>query len=438
MADLFAQYLEWFSNLFTLEALLQGFTLVVALILGSIFKRFFYSRLDNFQTRIEKWSLTSLLAWLLHIPSLLKSIILPVLVLVFVNVGIQILGSLESETTLLLWIIPLLGLWIVYRLLKTIINQRFKPEEAKLRWRQIVRPLMTLIAVLIILGLLDDFLDISVQPSDELTISLRSVLTGSAIFYLFWVLSEQVRKLLSLFLERFNLEKSPIIVISNLVSYAIAISGLFIGIATIGIDLTLLTVLLGGLSVGIGFGLQAVINNWISGFILLFERTIKLGDVIEVNNKVTKVVKIGLRTITVRTGANVELIVPNGKLLEDIIVNYTHTEQEIEVPVDVGVPYSVDLHQVFGLMMQAAEEHDDVIYGLLRLQNFKEGLFVVRLMAYIPDPFKIFKIQHELRIRIWELLRENNIPLAHPERNLHLHMEEAIPVYTISSEGKEK
>ena len=123
----------------------------------------------------------------------------------------------------------------------------------------------------------------------------------------------------------------------SVLHYAILLVGFFIALATLGIDLSQITLLAGALSVGIGFGLQNVINNFVSGLILLFERPIKIGDVIEVSGNVGEVRRIGIRASVIRTSDGSEVIVPNGLLISSQVTNWTFSDQQRAIDVSVNV-----------------------------------------------------------------------------------------------------
>ncbi len=125
--------------------------------------------------------------------------------------------------------------------------------------------------------------------------------------------------------------------LATFVAYAVLIGGLLVSLSLIGIDLTAFTIILGGLSVGFGFGMQDVISNFVSGFILLFERSIGPGDIVEIEGNVGEVREVGIRSMRIRTNDNVELIVPNTTFLTNIVTTYTRGDRRVRVRVPVGV-----------------------------------------------------------------------------------------------------
>jgi potassium-dependent mechanosensitive channel len=159
------------------------------------------------------------------------------------------------------------------------------------------------------------------------------------------------------------LERGIPYAISTMLHYAILLVGFFVALGALGIDLTKITILAGAFSVGIGFGLQNVINNFVSGLILLFERPIKIGDIIEVSGNTGEVRQIGIRASIIRTKDGSEVIVPNGLLISGQVTNWTLTDRGRAVEVSVSVAPTADLHQVSELLKRIAIDHPDVAKG---------------------------------------------------------------------------
>ena len=148
--------------------------------------------------------------------------------------------------------------------------------------------------------------------------------------------------------------------VSTMLHYVILLVGFFIALGALGIDLTKITILAGAFSVGIGFGLQNVINNFVSGLILLFERPIKIGDVIEVGGNLGEVRRIGIRASVIRTADGSEVILPNGSLISSQVTNWTFSDRQRAVEVSVSVVAGADVQRVSELLKITAASHPDV------------------------------------------------------------------------------
>jgi len=212
--------------------------------------------------------------------------------------------------------------------------------------------------------------------------------------------------------------------IGTIIQYIFVIIGAMVVIQSSGINLGSLAVLAGALGVGIGFGLQNIANNFISGLIILFERPIKIGDRIEVGNVSGDVTKISQRATTVNTNDNISIIIPNSELINQKVINWSHNDRRIRFHVPVGVSYNEDPAQIKDLLLEVAQEHTDVLkrpgpdvlfveYGDSSL-NFD---LMVWTNTYIDRPI-ILKSQ--LYYRIFEKFKEHNIEIPFPQRDLHI------------------
>src|SRR5271165_1783379 len=182
----------------------------------------------------------------------------------------------------------------------------------------------------------------------NLALGSFSITPGHILAFLIAVwASFLVSKFLRFLLEEdvyhhFNLARGIPYAISTILHYLILLLGFFIALGALGIDLTKVTLLAGAFTVGIGFGLQNVINNFVSGLILLFERPIKVGDVIEVGGNVGEVTRIGIRASVIRTADGSEVIVPNGSLISSQVTNWTFSDRQRAVEVSVNVAGGAD------------------------------------------------------------------------------------------------
>jgi potassium efflux system protein len=195
----------------------------------------------------------------------------------------------------------------------------------------------------------------------SLNISLGSILAFLIAIWASFLISRFLRFLLEEDIYRhLRLASGIPYAISTLLHYVILLVGFFVALGALGIDLTKITILAGAFSVGIGFGLQNVINNFVSGLILLFERPIKIGDIIEVGGNVGEVRRIGIRASIIRTADGSEVIVPNGSLISSQVTNWTLSDRRRAVEVSVSVVGGADLQRVAELLKSTAAGHPDV------------------------------------------------------------------------------
>ena len=203
--------------------------------------------------------------------------------------------------------------------------------------------------------------------------------------------------------------------ISTMLHYLILFLGFFVALGALGIDLTKVTILAGAFSVGIGFGLQNVINNFVSGLILLFERPIKVGDVIEVGGNVGEVSRIGIRASVIRTADGSEIIVPNGSLISSQVTNWTFSDRKRAVEVSVNVAGGADPQRVFELLKSTAASHPGVVKDpapQVYVTNFSAGGVSFQLRAWIDRYEDWAQLRSDLSVSVKEALARENIAIA--------------------------
>lgn len=212
--------------------------------------------------------------------------------------------------------------------------------------------------------------------------------------------------------------------IGTIIQYIFVIIGAMVVIQSSGINLGSLAVLAGALGVGIGFGLQNIANNFISGLIILFERPIKVGDRIEVGNVSGDVTKISQRATTVNTNDNISIIIPNSELINQKVINWSHNDRRIRFHVPVGVSYKENPTQIKELLLEVANDHTDVLKrpgpDVLFVEFGDSSLnfdLMVWTNTYIDRPI-ILKSQ--LYYKIFEKFKEHNIEIPFPQRDLHI------------------
>ncbi len=212
--------------------------------------------------------------------------------------------------------------------------------------------------------------------------------------------------------------------IGTMTKYVILVIGFLIIIQTAGINLSTLGIVFGALGVGIGFGLQNITNNFISGLIIIFERPIKVGDRIQVGELDGDVVDIAARATTVLTNDNISVIVPNSHFIDNQVINWSHNDRKVRFKFPVGVSYQEDPRFVRRLLMEVAEENNGVLSKPapdVLFDSFGDSALVFYLVvwtnSYTERPL-ILKSQ--LYYAILKKFRDNKIEIPFPQRDLHL------------------
>lgn len=357
--------------------------------------------------------------WTVDLLVALGAAIFPLVVWLLGTIAAGVLRSADRSADALGWIIPIFGLIGVYRFVGTVMELNLSAERVRL-WRyHILRPLVALLVFLHVTGLLDDLLNLRLSPSQGILLTLQSVLVAIAILVFFFWLSRIMRRFLAeTALPRAGVDPAVNQVISTFTGYGLVIAGFLLALSIMGINITTLTVIAGGISVGIGFGLQELINNFVSGFILLTERSLAPGDVIEVDGNIGRVQQIGLRTMQITTPDDVELIIPNGHLLGSTVTSYTHKSPEMRV--HVGVMAAADVHprDVQTTLLEAARQHPEVIARPepnALVTEFEGDTIRYDLEFWIAQPIRAPYITSDVRVRIWELFNEKGIEMNVPQ-----------------------
>jgi len=258
----------------------------------------------------------------------------------------------------------------------------------------------------------------------EFSLSLGAVLTFVLIIWLSAKLAALMEFVLGeLLLPRMRLPQGAAHAVSRVGRYTVIFIGLLVAIKALGFDISQAAIVAGGLGVGIGFGLQNVVSNFVSGLILLFERPIRVGDIIEVGTTSGQVTKIGMRATLVRTWPGSELVVPNSQLIASNVVNWTLQNDRRRLEIPVGVAYGTDPEVVAKLLVDIAARHprvDAFPEPQCLFLGFGESSLDFQLRAW-AEAGEYFGIESELRFTITRALDEAGITIPFPQRDLHLH-----------------
>ena len=254
-------------------------------------------------------------------------------------------------------------------------------------------------------------LDITLLKLGATPITLEMIAKLIILLLLLFWLSGKLRVLIAdRLLVRTRMEVGARQAIGSIVRYLVLVVGFAVILQTAGIDLTALNVLAGAVGIGLGFGLQNIVNNFISGLIILFERPIKVGDRIVVGDVEGDVVQIGGRSTTVVTNDNISIIVPNSKFITEDVINWSHNDRKVRFKIPVTVAYGSDIDQVANLLLEVARQDPDV------LQNPPPG---TRLMA-----FGDHGLQFELRVWSTTLIHRKGVLISNLNTALYKKLTE--------------
>ena len=258
-----------------------------------------------------------------------------------------------------------------------------------------------------------------------------NLLGGIAIFVFAIFLSRRI----GVILERRIAKRSYIdpglrYTIARLASYLLIVLGVLAGLRLVGVDMTSIAVLFTALSVGIGFGLQYIAADIASGFILLFERPIRIGDRITIGEDEGDVKSINLRTTLVTTNDNISIIVPNSKLVSQRVINWSYGDPRARIAIPVGVAYDSNVELVTETLILAAEGVENVLSEpapRVQFLKFGDSSLDFRLLVWSVQPRRHLEIKSDINFRIWTLFRERGIEIPYPTTEFRMRPEPANP-----------
>jgi small-conductance mechanosensitive channel len=242
------------------------------------------------------------------------------------------------------------------------------------------------------------------------------------------IVASALNKLISYrLLAKSRIDLGVRIAVGSIVKYVLLVIGFVVILQTAGINLSSITILFGALGIGIGFGLQNVTNNFVSGIIILFERPIKVGDRIEVSDVAGDVVDISMRATTIVTNDNISIIVPNSQFISGTVINWSHTDRNVRFNFPVGVSYKEDPENVRQVLIGIATDNPGVLKSPnpdVLFSEYAESAMVFNLRVwtreYINRPGVL---KSQLYYEIARRFREQGIEIPFPQRDVHIkHM----------------
>jgi small-conductance mechanosensitive channel len=354
--------------------------------------------------------------------------VFPLIAFVVVIVGRGILFRFDVQTHLLDLLAPLLISLALIRLVVYILRSAFGPSPALRAWEGVISTLVWGAVALHLLGWLPDLLaaldGASVQLGD-VRVSILSVLKLILSVSVFMVLAGWLSRYIEHRASRSEYLSSSMKVglskISKVVLYIIAA---LIALNTVGIDLTTLTVFGGALGVGLGFGLQRIASNFISGFILLFDRSIKPGDVITVGDRFGWVVALHARYLVVRDRDGVETLIPNENLITSEVTNWSYSDRHVRIKVPVQISYEDDPEVAMQIMLDACKVNDRVLNepgAQVRMMSFGDNGINLELRLWLADPEEgVGSVKSAINMAIWKGFKEKGVTIPYPQRDIHM------------------
>ena len=351
----------------------------------------------------------------------------PLMTLLLVLIGRAALKSWHSVHFLNI-VVPLLFALVLIRLVVYTLRQIFSPSG----WlhgseRFIVLTIWAGFA-LHLTGLLPELLETMDYLSFNIgkqRISLLIVLSGVlsilvTMLGVMWVGQILEHKVMA----TENLDMNLRVVLSKLIRASLIVLGILIALPLAGIDITVLSVFGGALGVGIGFGLQKIASNYISGFIILLDRSIHPGDVLTVDGRFGKVAQLTTRYLVLQSNDGTEAIIPNETLVSSTVINHSYTNRQVRLGIAVQIGYQSDLQQAMGIMTQAALNQPRVLKDpgpKTYLKSFGDNGIDLELGVWIDDPEAgELGLRSEINLEIWRKFQEAGIEIPFPQRDIRI------------------
>ena len=335
---------------------------------------------------------------------------------------ISLMVAIDSEWPhdLLTIVVNLLAVWIIIQTTSSLFNNT--------AWIRLIAVLAWSLAALNIMDLLGPtvrLLDRMALTFGAVRISLLTVLTGLlTLALLLWGARSLSRLLEKRIRANSALSPSIQVLFIKLSKVALIAAAILIGLRIVGLDLTGFTIFTGAVGVGIGFGLQKIVSNLISGIILLLDKSIKPGDVITVGETYGWVNSLGARYTSLITQDGKEFLIPNEDLITQRVENWSFSNSTVRLKIPVSIAYSSDVRKAMNLCEEAARQTARIIQNpppLCLLVAFGNSSLDLELRAWINDPVNGVKnVRSEILLKIWDAFHEQGINIPYPQRDIHI------------------
>jgi small-conductance mechanosensitive channel len=268
-----------------------------------------------------------------------------------------------------------------------------------------------------------EVLDLRLFEVAGTSVTVASVVTFLVLIIATFWFSRLIQGVVGRMMSRSGVsEPGTVALVKRGLHYLVLVVGVAVALQTIGISLATAFAAGAVVAVGVGFALQNILQNFVSGMILLAERSIKETDVLEVNGRTIRVEKIGIRSTVARTRSDEQMIIPNSELVQSVVTNYTLADSLCRIVTEVGVSYSSDMHRVREVVTAAATgivgrhpDRDPVVY----MQEFGDSAVVWQVSIWSEKPWTSPLMRSQLNEAIWFALKESGITIAFPQVDVH-------------------
>ena len=350
----------------------------------------------------------------------LSALTLPLSWMLLLWLALLIAGAAALPLQVLNLVASLLAAWIVIRFSANLLRDPL--------WSRFVAIVVWVIAALSILNLLAPTmatLDSVAVTLGGLRISVLTVVEAVlSLALLLWIATLVGGVLERRITATTNLTPSLQVLIVKLLKIVLTVIAVFVALRTVGIDLTAFAVLTGAIGVGIGFGLQKLVSNFVSGITILLDKSIKPGDVLVVGDTYGRVHSLGARYVSIITRDGTEFLIPNENLVTQEVISWSHTSEQVRLKLPIGISYSSDVRRAIALCLESANVVERVLKQpapVCLLMGFGNNSVDLELRFWIQDPMNgVSRVKSEVLLHIWDRFHANDIEIPFPQRDLHI------------------
>jgi small-conductance mechanosensitive channel len=418
--DLFSQGVDWLHRTVLVPAFIAQAVCVLVLLAAAWWTApMLHRALDERANRLTAGPVHSVAIALARVATWIVLLLLLWFARLAFNAGGDHAALLRLAESLVL-------VWVLIRVTTMLVrDERVSRAVAVVAW---------IIAALNIAGLITPvlgLLDAMAMPVGNFRVSVLLVLKGAITLAIFIWMANTASRLAEQRLRFFTpLTPAVQVLASKLVRMTLLTLAVVLALGSIGIDLTAFAVFSGAIGVGVGFGLQKVVSNLVSGVILLLDRSIKPGDVIEIDSTYGSVTTLNARYVSVLTRDGKEYLIPNEDLITQRVTNWSFSNDLIRMHVKVGISYESDPHEAIRLALDAARNVPRVLTEPAPnclLVNFGDSTIDLELRFWISDPVNgTANVRSQIMLNIWDLYRQHGIELPNPQRDMTLRNPEAL------------
>ncbi|MBP8902086.1 MAG: mechanosensitive ion channel [Thiobacillaceae bacterium] len=323
---------------------------------------------------------------------------------------------------------PLLTSLASIRIAVYFLRKTFQPGPAVKAWENLIATSIWILVALHLLGWLGAVLEgldgMAVQMGDN-RVSILTVGKLILAVALLWVLALWLARLIESRIGQAEyVNASMKVALVKLSKFVLLVVAFLLALNMVGIDLTALAVFGGAVGVGLGFGLQRIASNFISGFIVLFDRSIRPGDVITIGDKFGWVQELHARYVVVKDRDGVERLIPNETLITNEVINWSYSDRNVRLKIPVSISYDNDPEQALALLMEAARANPRVLADPVpatRLMAFGDNGIELELRIWIQDPEAgLANVRSDINLAIWRSFKAAGIAIPYPQRDVHI------------------